>query len=187
MRNDICYTSLAIAGVVHTTTDTGGSRPSVDSTFLISSCEPRQAPTSIMSKSDAKPSSIENIRQGISIEGLSSQTIALLESSRRLGKQNHRNACWLKFSGWYQSKEINLVSATLNYVLKVLTSLYFSSLEYNTINCYRLLIFLITINLGVQLQGKIRKHISLLWRYLIRDHHNQSIFLHGISQYWLFS
>lgn len=41
MRNDICYTSLAIAGVVHTTTDTGGSRPSVDSTFLISSCEPR--------------------------------------------------------------------------------------------------------------------------------------------------
>ena len=102
-----------------------------------------------MSKSDAKHSSIENIRQGISIEGLSSQAIALLESSRRLGKQNHRNACWLKFSGWYQSKEINLVSATLNYVLKVLTSLYFSSLEYNTINCYRLLIFPITINLGV--------------------------------------
>ena len=41
IRNDICYTTLAIAGVVHTTTATGGTRSSVDSIFLISSCEPR--------------------------------------------------------------------------------------------------------------------------------------------------
>ena len=36
MRNDTCYVSLAITGVVHTTTETGGSRHSVDSTFPVS-------------------------------------------------------------------------------------------------------------------------------------------------------
>ena len=100
--------------VWYTTTETGSSRRSVDSTFSISYCEPRRVATSTMSKLDTKPTNMKNIniRQGISAQGLSSQTVAWLESSRRSGTQKHYKACWWKFSGSCQSREINPVFAT---------------------------------------------------------------------------
>ena len=57
MLNDTCYTSLAITGVIYTTTETSSTRHSVDLTFLVFCCAPRWAPISTMSKSDTEPSS----------------------------------------------------------------------------------------------------------------------------------
>lgn len=95
MRNDTYNTSLTITGVVHTTAETAGSsRTTVDLIFSFSSCEPRRAPISPMSKPDTKPSSVENISQDISAEGLSSKTVALLGSSKRSKTQSHYKACW---------------------------------------------------------------------------------------------
>ena len=82
-----------------------------------------------MSKSDAKPSSMKNIRQDISAESLSSKIIALLERSSFSGTQNHYKVFWRKFSGYCQSREINSVSETLNQVLEVLANLSLGSLE----------------------------------------------------------
>ena len=72
-----------------------------------------------------------NSMQGISTEGLSSQTVTLTESSRRSRTQNHYKVCW------YQSMETNSISPTFNQVLEFLASLYLDGLEYNTISCYR--------------------------------------------------
>ena len=39
MRNNTCWTSLVIRVVLYTTAETGGTRPNLDPTFPISSCQ----------------------------------------------------------------------------------------------------------------------------------------------------
>ena len=79
---------------------------------------------------------MEGLRQQYSAEGLSGQTIDLLESSRRPGRLHHDKTGWQKWGSWCLSRKIDPVSAGINYVLEFLSNLFSEGLEYRTINGY---------------------------------------------------
>ena len=77
---------------------------------------------------------MEGLRQQYSAEGLSDQTIDLLESIRRRDTLHHYKMGWRRWGSWCISRKIDPVSAGVNFVLGFLSNLFSERLEYRTIN-----------------------------------------------------
>ena len=98
---------------------------------------PKPKPTPIRPESNISLSSMEGLWQQYSAEGLSDQTIGLLETSQGLGTLHHYKKGWRKWCSWCLSRKIDPVSAGVNCVLEFLSNLFSEGLEYRTINGYR--------------------------------------------------
>ena len=72
---------------------------------------------------------MEGLRQQCSAEGLSDQIIDLLESSRTPGTLHHYKTGNQKWGSWSLSREIDFVSAGVNFVLEFLSNLFSEGLE----------------------------------------------------------
>ena len=73
---------------------------------------------------------MEGLRQQYSAEGLSDQTIDLLESIRRRDTLHHYKMGWRRWGSWCISRKIDPVSAGVNFVLGFLSNLFSERLEY---------------------------------------------------------
>ena len=136
---------------------------------------PKPEPTPVVSESSISLSSMKCFRQHYFTEGLSDQTIDLLESSQRLGTLHHYKTGWQRWSSWCFSRKIDPVSAGLNFVLEFLFNLFSEGLEYRTINGYRSAISAYHEEAEGILIGQHPKGCQLLSGYSIRDLHNQNI------------
>ena len=90
-------TSVAFPTMVHPVTENVYIRSNFHSPISKSFDRPKPKPTHIVSESNISLSGMEGIRQQYSAEGLSDQTIDLLESSRRPSRLHHYKTGWRKW------------------------------------------------------------------------------------------
>lgn len=136
-HSDNNNTGLAITNMVHSVTENEYSTSITNPTLTKPSDRPKRKTTSVMPKSHTSFGGLESLREQYTAEGLSGQTIELLESSRRQGTLYHYKTGWGKWSSWCLSRKVDPLCAGVKFVLEFLSSLFSEGLEYSTINGYR--------------------------------------------------
>lgn len=113
------------------------SKSNIIATKSRSSLQPTGTVSPIDRKSNPGSSGLENFRQNLFAEGISTRAAELIIKARRGGTTSNYKSAWGKWFCWCSERQVDPFLCDLKYILDFLAFLHEQKYEYSTINTHR--------------------------------------------------
>ena len=105
---------------------------------------------------------MEDFRQSLQMEGISSNVAKLISHLRRKSSTTNYESTWGQWTSWGNERQVNPLRAPVNYIIIFLSEKFDKGLQYRTLNCLRSAISAHHVHVDGKSVGKHPKVCTLL-------------------------